>query len=146
MKKPIRIAALLTATAALALPVPGPARGDEAPPAASTKHANLLGYTQFPQRDGESLYKSVCAACHMPDARGGTGAGYYPPLAKDANLAAWGYPATLVMNGSKGMPAFRTMMDDAQIAAVVTYVRTHFGNAYTDKVSVDEVAALRKAQ
>ncbi|WP_044562738.1 cytochrome c [Azospirillum sp. B4] len=144
MTKAICPALLLAVTALLALPAPGPARGDEAPPAASTRHANLLGYTQFPQRDGEALFKSVCAACHMPDGKGGKGAGYYPALANDTNLAAWGYPVTLVMNGSKGMPAFRTMMDDAQIAAVVTYVRTHFGNAYTDDVPVEEVAALRK--
>ena len=33
------------------------------------------------------------------------------------------------------MTGFRDHLDDAQIAAVVTYVRTHFGNNYTDTVT-----------
>ncbi len=33
-------------------------------------------------------------------------------------------------------------LDDARIAAVVNYVRTHFGNRYTDTVSVEDVRKL----
>jgi mono/diheme cytochrome c family protein len=36
------------------------------------------------------------------------------------------------------------MLSDEQVAAVVSYVRTHFGNTYKDKVSVDDVKALRR--
>ena len=36
------------------------------------------------------------------------------------------------------------MMSDAQVADVVTYVRTHFGNSYPGAVSPAEVAAARR--
>ena len=35
-------------------------------------------------------------------------------------------------------------LDDRQIAAVVNYVRSHFGNRYTDEVSAADVAALHR--
>jgi mono/diheme cytochrome c family protein len=80
----------------------------------------------------------------MPNGRGAEGAAPYPALAKNARLAAKAYPVATVLNGSKAMPPFKSMLSDEQIAAVVTYVRTHFGNAYKDKVSVEDVKALRK--
>jgi len=112
----------------------------------SAKHANLLGSTQFTETDGEKLYATVCASCHMPNARGGTGAGYYPALAKNDKLAMSSYPVMMVMNGRGPMPSFREAMSDAQIAAVVGYVRTHFGNNYADPVSLDEVKQVREAK
>ena len=42
------------------------------------------------------------------------------------------------------MPGFGGFLDDAQVAAVVEYVRTHFGNNYTDKISADDVKLLRQ--
>jgi len=132
--------------AGLALLALSAARADEGPPPESAKHANLLGYAHFPQPDGESLYKNVCAACHMPNATGASGALTVPALAKNDKLAVSGYPVTIVMNGHGGMPAFHDMMSDAQIAAVVTYVRTHFGNSYPDPVPVDEVKQVREAK
>lgn len=136
---------ILLAGLMLAL-MPTASQGADAVQATATKHANLVGYTKFPQRDGEALYKAVCAGCHMPDGKGGTGAGFYPALANDGNLAAWSYPALLVLNGSKAMPAFRDVMDDEQITAVVTYVRTRFGNNYDDPVPAADLKALREAR
>jgi mono/diheme cytochrome c family protein len=43
------------------------------------------------------------------------------------------------------MPAFGPSLSDGQVAAVVNYVRTHFGNSYTDSVTVEDVKALRAA-
>lgn len=136
---------LITAGLLLCLVTPAVRAADSAQ-ASATKHANLLGYTKFPQRDGEALYKAVCAGCHMADGKGGAGAGFYPALAENGNLAAWAYPALLVLNGSKGMPGFGDVMDDEQVTAIVTYVRTHFGNAYDDGVPADELKALREAK
>jgi mono/diheme cytochrome c family protein len=39
---------------------------------------------------------------------------------------------------------FGPMMDDAQIAAVVNYIRTNLGNDYRDVVSAADVKAIRK--
>jgi mono/diheme cytochrome c family protein len=36
------------------------------------------------------------------------------------------------------------MMSDAQVADVVNYVRTHFGNSYDDAVSAADVAGVRR--
>ncbi|NID17002.1 c-type cytochrome [Luteibacter yeojuensis] len=92
---------------------------------------------------GEQIYTQVCQGCHMPDAKGAVGAGRYPPLAGDVKLASGAYPAVMVMNGRGNMPAFGPMFTDAQIADVINYVRTHFGNAYTDSLEPDDVKVFR---
>ncbi len=50
----------------------------------------------------------------------------------------------VVLRGLNGMPPVGEMMSDAQVADVVNYVRTHFGNAYPGAVSAAEVAAVRR--
>jgi mono/diheme cytochrome c family protein len=97
----------------------------------------------FQQQDGAALYRGICQGCHMPDGKGATGAGTYPALARNPKLAAPGYPVLVVMAGQKGMSGFAHMLSDAQIAAVVNYVRTHFGNAYPDPVTEADVKAAR---
>ena len=99
---------------------------------------------RFTHQDGEAIYRNVCAGCHMPDGRGAVGAGAYPALARNAKLEAAGYPVLLVVNGQKAMPAFGRMLDDNQVAAVVNYIRANFGNAYTDRVSIEDVKAARQ--
>lgn len=41
------------------------------------------------------------------------------------------------------MPPIGQLMTDDQVAAVINYVRTHFGNAYQDTVTSDEVKSAR---
>ena len=104
----------------------------------------LVQPQMFPEQGGEAIYKGVCQACHMPDAKGGVGAGMYPALAKNPKLAVAGYPISVVVNGQKAMPAFLgTKLSDQQIADVVNYVRTHFGNSYADMVTAADVKAVR---
>ena len=98
----------------------------------------------FPQQGGEAIFRGVCQDCHMPNARGATGAGMYPALAHDPKLEVAGYPVSVVVNGQKAMPAFGPMFSDQQIADVVNYVRTHFGNSYKDMVSTADVKAARQ--
>jgi mono/diheme cytochrome c family protein len=76
---------------------------------------------------GEELYANVCQGCHMPDGKGATAAGTYPSLAGDKALEAPGYPLSVVVNGQHGMPPVGIMMNDEQVAAVVNYLRAHFG-------------------
>ena len=42
------------------------------------------------------------------------------------------------------MPPVGQMMSDQQVADVINYVRTHFGNAYDDAVSPADVQAARR--
>ncbi|WP_376096945.1 c-type cytochrome [Roseomonas sp. CCTCC AB2023176] len=112
--------------------------------AASDSHG-FVSATRFGQRDGASLYAATCAGCHMPDGRGAAGAGRYPALAGNEKLENAAYPTSIVLNGLRGMPGFATQMDDAQVAAVVNYVRTNLGNRYTaDPATPDSVKAFRQ--
>jgi mono/diheme cytochrome c family protein len=97
----------------------------------------------LPQQGGEAIYKGVCQDCHMPDARGAVGAGMYPALARNPKLEIAGYPIAVVIHGQKAMPDFGDAFSDQQIADVVNYVRTHFGNAYKDDVTPADVKGAR---
>jgi mono/diheme cytochrome c family protein len=97
----------------------------------------------FDEHTGETLYAGICQGCHMANAKGAAGAGRYPALANNPKLEAAGYPLTVVLHGLNGMPPVGQMMSDAQVAQVVNYVRTHFGNNYTDAVKPEDVKPLR---
>jgi mono/diheme cytochrome c family protein len=99
--------------------------------------------TRFMAPTGEGLYVDVCQGCHMPGGVGAVGAGAYPALAGNPKLASAGYPLTLVINGRNGMPPFGDLLTDQQVAAVVNYVRTHFGNQFADDVTAADAKAAR---
>lgn len=98
---------------------------------------------KFSEPDGEKLYKRVCAGCHMPDGKGAQGAGHYPSLVSNPNMAAGGYPLMVVLKGLNGMPPVGENMSDEQVADVVNYVRTHFGNNYKDRVTAADAKTTR---
>ena len=110
---------------------------------AQQNDATFANPAHFAATDGAALYRDICQGCHMARGQGAKGAGAYPALARDANLAAAGYPVLIVLEGHKAMPGFAAMLNDAQVAAVVNYVRTNFGNAYRDGVTQANVAAAR---
>jgi mono/diheme cytochrome c family protein len=138
--------ALLSIAALGTAALSGALRADESGPAQSSAPVTLIGPTHFLQTDGGALYRAACQVCHMPDGQGGSGAASYPALAHDPRLAAAEFPIVRVLHGSKAMPSFAGVLSDAQVVAVVSYVRTHFGNDYKDKkdkVTVDQVRSLR---
>jgi mono/diheme cytochrome c family protein len=103
--------------------------------------------------NGEQIYEHICQGCHMPGGQGAVGAGYYPKLAADKNFVSWQFVASTVLRGRNGMPPFGypsnqdinsgpAHLSDAQIADVVNYVRSHFGNTYKPQVTAQQVAAL----
>lgn len=98
---------------------------------------------KFSQKTGEDLYANLCQACHMEKGEGAVGAGKYPALAKNTNLESAGYPIYVILHGQKGMPPVGQMLDDEQVAAVVNYVRTHFGNDYKDAATAQDVKDAR---
>ena len=98
---------------------------------------------RFSEASGEQLFAGVCQGCHMRDGKGASGAGSYPSLVEDNNLEAKGYPVYVVVRGQRAMPPVGRMMSDDQVAAVVNYVRTHFGNQYRDAVTPDDVKQAR---
>ena len=93
--------------------------------------------------NGARLYRENCQACHMADGKGATGAGSYPALANNPKLQAASYPVVIVMYGKAGMPWFNGLLTPEEIAAIVGYIRTNFGNKYTEPVTTEEVAKMK---
>lgn len=104
---------------------------------------------------GEATFTNYCATCHKANGEGV--AGTFPPLKnsswvrgdKDAliRVILHGLSEPITVDGVRyegDMPAFN-FLTDAQIADLVEYVRSEFGNK-KDKVSEKEVARIRKSQ
>jgi mono/diheme cytochrome c family protein len=104
--------------------------------------------------NGEEIFHHICQGCHMPDAKGATGAGTYPALTGNPKLISAPYMAAVILFGRHDMPSFATKpetqhnffedtkLSDEQIAEVINYVRTHFGNDYRDSITAAQVAAM----
>ena len=114
------------------------------PAVAQSADGSFSNPSRFVPRDGATLYRTSCQACHMATGEGASGAGIYPALAKNVKLRTARYPVFVVTNGQKGMPPFGPMMDDEQIAAVVNFIRGNLGNDYKDAVAAADVKAIRK--
>lgn len=91
---------------------------------------NFAGSGDLAQTGGEAVYGAVCAGCHMPDGEGAQGAGIYPSLAENDLLAAPSYPIYVILEGQGAMPPLGGIMDDQQVADVVNYIRSSFGNDF----------------
>jgi mono/diheme cytochrome c family protein len=115
--------------------------------------AGILNGTLLATTDGQQVYEAICQGCHMSAAQGAAGAGRFPALAKDPTLASRQYMALTLLMGRRNMPAFGAKhaigfggppatLTEEQIAAVINYIRSHFGNRYTDLISAAEVRAL----
>jgi mono/diheme cytochrome c family protein len=98
----------------------------------------------FELQGGEALYSNICQGCHMADAKGAVGAGVYPALAANPHLASAAYVARMVLNGRKAMPGFGDNLSDQQVADTVNYLRSHFGNRYSDRLQAADVKSLRQ--
>ncbi len=118
---------------------------------ATMTHASPAGTT------GAEIYVHICQGCHMPQGEGASGAGHYPSLAHSDDLKGrlgQIVAAQVVLNGRNGMPAFGhsqrrnpfgdlTLLSDAQVAEIVNYVRSHFGNNFPERLTAAQVATLR---
>lgn len=115
--------------------------------------AGIFDSVPLDTTDGRQIYERICQGCHMADGKGAVGAGRYPSLAKDLALSSRQYMALTILTGRRNMPAFGVKhaigfegppmaLNEAQIAAVINYVRTHFENHYKDSITAAEVAAL----
>lgn len=87
---------------------------------------------------GQELFAQNCAVCHMPDGTGTPPA--FPALAGNQNLGDLGIIVRNIHEGQGNMPPFPTMTAE-QTAALATYIRNSWGNAFGE-VSTEEVAAI----
>ena len=89
--------------------------------------------------EGESLFTSNCETCHGEAGEGGAGGG--PALAGSQTLSSIGTITRQIINGGERMPSF-TQLSDRQVAAVGTYIRNSWGNAF-GIVTEEDVAGWR---
>jgi mono/diheme cytochrome c family protein len=103
---------------------------------------------------GQKIYVKTCLTCHQADAGGVPG--MTPPLQKSPYVQG---PSTkligIVMNGlndgveidgesySNPMPPFSTVLKDQEIADVLTFLRSNFGNK-AGPVTVSQVSKIRQ--
>ncbi len=103
--------------------------------------------------NGAALYASLCVACHQASGQGLPGV--FPPLAGSEWVNGQpGTAAAIVLHGVTGpiqvkgqtyngaMPTFGQQLGDAEIAALLTHLRTQWGNA-APAVSAETVAKAR---
>ena len=95
------------------------------------------------QTDGASLFQQNCSACHQPHGEGVPGA--FPALA--GNKFVQGDPkgpAYVVTHGRGGMPNFSEDLDDKQVATILSFVRSSWGNTAA-ALDAGVVASVRGA-
>ena len=121
-------------------------------------HQLILDPAVILKRDGEKIFSAKCAICHQ--ANGSGGANGCPPLAGSDWVGAGGPNriARLVMNGGSGpitvhgkdyvpsvsMLSFKDDLSDKEIASVLSYVRSSWGNN-ASIVLPDQVKKIRDA-
>jgi len=88
---------------------------------------------RFVEMSGEELYKQCLPRCHMMDGKGASGAAAIRRWCQ----SNWRRPVIRLrwLVGGRAHAAVGDMMNEAQVAAVVNYLRTHFGNAMADVVT-----------
>lgn len=102
---------------------------------------------------GAAVYNANCSSCHQANGKGSPGA--FPPLAGNAVVTG---PADkvihIVKDGLTGkikvgsasfngtMPPWKSQLKPAEIAAVVTYIRSSWGN-HAPAVTVSQVNAAK---
>jgi len=104
---------------------------------------------------GKAVYDGQCASCHGLQGKGHPP--HYPPLAGNPSISMTSAvnPIRMVLNGGfppgtegnpmpYGMPPFAQSLSDDEVAAVVTYIRTSWGNRGS-AISASDANALRSA-
>ena len=149
--KPAPTAAEAPAPAGVPAGTAAPAAAPATPAAAG--EADLLA-------TGQRIYSTVCIACHQP-----TGQGLppmFPPLAgsdwvnvnkpdRIIRMVLHGFTGPITINGTPFtspaplMPPQGSALNDEQIAGVLTYVRSNFGNK-ASAVTPAQVKAIRDAE
>ncbi|WP_426608841.1 cytochrome c [Bradyrhizobium sp. McL0616] len=139
-------------TRAMAVYLKGIAEASSPPPPSSalpTTESSLLISL------GKTVYDKNCASCHGLQGEGKPP--HWPPLANNQSIEMQSAvnPIRMVLNGGYppgtkgnpmpyGMPPFAGLLSDNEVAAVVSYIRTAWGNRGTP-VSARDANELRSA-
>ena len=104
--------------------------------------------------DGAKVYQTNCSSCHQATGQGV--AGTFPPLAgnpavtgdatKVIHIVKYGLNGKIDVKGTSYngmMPAWGQQLSNGDVAAVVTYIRSSWGNS-ASAVSESQVAGVSK--
>jgi mono/diheme cytochrome c family protein len=124
-----------------------------------TLQSHVIVTVSTPNRDsgqkGKAIYEQTCLPCHQADAGGVPGMN--PPLQKSPYVQ--GPSARLIGIVLKGlndgveidgetysnpMPPFSSVLKDQEIADVLSYLRSHFGNK-AGPISLSQVIKIRQS-
>lgn len=114
----------------------------------TTKESTPVANTTF----GETVYTANCSSCH--GAAGAGQPGVFPPLANNPDVTGApskviaivnnGLNAKITVNGAAyqgTMPGWKQALTTAQVAAVITYIRSSWGNQGSPVTAADVSAA-----
>ncbi len=111
-----------------------------------------LACFEQPTRTGQEVYSSFCIHCHQQNGAGV--AGRYPPLAGSEWLSG-DTPVLIVLHGLQGeievkgqvysnvMAPWGGVLNDEEVAGVVNYIRSSWGNS-GEKTTAERVKQLRE--
>lgn len=99
----------------------------------------MLAGVQAETLNGADIYTVNCVACHLPEGEGIEPV--FPALAGSEFVGGNSAEvAAVISNGRAAMPAFQQDLSIEEIAAVATYIRQSWGNAWSavDTATVEE--------
>ncbi|HEU4742308.1 MAG TPA: c-type cytochrome [Meiothermus sp.] len=114
------------------------AQAQQTQPAQQPKAADAEAIAKL-KAEGQPIFAQYCAACHGAEGKGGTG----PNLVGVSPLKNTSFVARQIIGGGEQMPAFGSLLNDHQVAAVGTFVRNSWGNDF-GIVTEEDAKAARK--
>jgi len=133
-----------------------PPNRNDVPPVETAVAGNAAGGTSAKPdlANGQKVYEASCLGCHATAGAGA--AGVAPPLANNPYVSGdaktvmhtveYGLTGPVVVNGQKFdsiMPAWKDNLTDAQIADVISYIRSSWGNKGSP-VTTKDVVSVKK--
>jgi len=102
--------------------------------------------------EGKTVYEKNCAVCHQVSGAGlppafpaltGSKIATSPIFGEDGKYLKDGH-LDRVLNGIRVMPGWKALLNDVEIAAVVTYERNALGNSVGDVLQPSQVKSARE--
>lgn len=91
---------------------------------------------------GRQVYEASCVRCHREGGRGVEG--IFPSLRQNELIQGPAEPLLIVLlRGRAAMPGFGETLSNKEIAAVLSYLRSRWGNE-AERIPVGEISAVRE--